>query len=204
MRQIFVSRIYNILNLLSTKQINNGYHSLEQAIPVAFLQSGLYFFVDPSIPRTNGGGFKIVRIGITGNNGNNRLQLHKNGSITNSVFRKHIGHALMVQNNAAINEIHISNYIQQLKYVFLPVEDQVHLKMLEKSLIEIISNCNQLNNIDIPGANWLGIQIGPNINNAIACSHLWNVHHVRNYNANNNANYNQSINDFNILVNALL
>lgn len=203
MRQNLITSIYNILNVLSTKQINNGYSTLAAPIPNNFLQSGLYFFFDPNIPRNNGNRTKIIRVGITGDNNNNRLGRHQNGNINDSVFRIHIGRALATMNNGVINEIQISQYIHNLQYLFAPIGDNNQLHNLERRLIEILSNCNQVNQVDAPRIGWLGYQQGPNVNNAISCSHLWNVHYVNNYNANDLLGYNQAINELNNIVNAL-
>jgi hypothetical protein len=203
MRENLIERIYNILNNLATKQINNGYKTLAEAIPVDYLQAGLYFFFDLNIPRTNGSGNKIIRIGISGDNGNNRLGLHQNGNINSSIFRKHVGRAFANMNNGVIDDVQISNYMHNLPYLFLPVVNSDQLHNLEEKLIQIISNCNQLNQIDIPPNNWLGFQHGPNINPAISCSHLWNVHYVKNYSENKENLYNQTLIELNEIVNAL-
>lgn len=203
MRQDFISRIYNILGTLAAKQINDEHRTLAEPIPDEYLQAGMYFFFDQNIPRNNGIGNKIIRIGITGNNGNNRLGLHQNSNINNSIFRKHVGRALANMNNGIIDEIQISGYIHNFHYLFLPIENNDQLHNLENILIQIISNCNQLNQIDIPNNNWLGFQQGPNINPAISCSHLWNVHYVNNFNENNELLYNQTLDYLNNIVNAL-
>ena len=203
MRDDLIERIYETLGNLSAKQVNNGYNTLAEPIPVEYLQPGMYFFFDPNIPRINGIGNKIIRIGISGDNGNNRLGLHQNGNINSSIFRKHVGRAFANMNNGIIDDIQISNYIHNLPYLFLPVVNNAQLHNLEKILIQIISNCNQLNQIDIPPNNWLGFQQGPNINPAISCSHLWNVHYVRNFNENNEFLYDQKLIDLNNIVNAL-
>ena len=203
MRENLIEIIYDILGNLATKQINNGYNTLADPIPVEYLHAGLYFFFDLEIPRANGIGNKIIRIGITGDNGNNRLGLHKNSNINSSIFRKHVGRALANMNNGIIDEIQISNYIHNLPYLFLPVINNDQLHNLEKILIQIISNCNQLNQIDIPNNNWLGFQQGPNINPAISCSHLWNVHYVKWFNQNNELLYNQTLIELNNFVSAL-
>jgi len=203
MREDLIERIYEILGNLATKQVNNGYNTLAEPIPVEYLQAGMYFFFDLNIPRINGIGNKIIRIGITGDNGNNRLGLHKNGNINSSIFRKHVGRAFANMNNGIIDDIQISNYIHNLHYLFLPIVNNNQLHNLEKKLIQIISNCNQLNQIDIPDYNWLGFQQGPNINPAIRCSHLWNVHFVKNFNENNEFLYSQTLIELNSIVNAL-
>ena len=204
MRLELISTIYKILGTLATKQINNGYKTLAEPIPIDYLQAGLYFFFDPNIPRNSGIGNKIIRIGITGNNGNNRLGLHQHGNIESSIFRKHVGRALTNMNNGITDEIQISNYIHSFHYLFLPIENNDQLHNFEKKLIEIISNCNHFTPIDVPNINWLGFQQGPNINPAISCSHLWNVHYVNNYNENNQLLYNQILNELNNIVNTLL
>ena len=204
MREDLIEGVYEILGNLATKQINNGYNTLAEPIPVDYLQAGLYFFFDLNIPRMNRIGHKIIRIGITGDNGNNRLGLHKNGNINSSIFRKHIGRALANMNNGIVDDAQISNYIHNLPFLFLPIVNKDQLHNLEKKLIQIVSNCNRLNQIDIPNDNWLGFQQGPNINPAISCSHLWNVHYVKNFDENNELQYEQTIIQLNNIVNALL
>jgi len=163
----------------------------------------LYFFFDPAIQRQNGNGHKVIRIGISGNNGNNRLGKHQSGNVGNSIFRTHIGRSLSNLNNGIIDEIQISTYLNNLFYLFLPVANELQLYKLEKHLIGILSNCDQLNCIDTPEINWLGFQNGPHINRAISCSHLWNVHYVRNYNENNVLDYIDSLQGLSELVNAM-
>jgi hypothetical protein len=106
-------------------------------------------------------------------------------------------------NDGIIDEAQISNYLHHLHYLFLPIENNDQLHNFEKKLIEILSNCHQLNQIDIPNNNWLGFQQGPDINPAISCSHLWNVHFVANFNPHNEIQYNQTLIELNNIVNAL-
>jgi hypothetical protein len=60
MREIFLNQLYKILGLLQEKEINNGFHFLADPVPVAFIQSGMYFFFDIHIPR-HAGGNKLAR-----------------------------------------------------------------------------------------------------------------------------------------------
>jgi hypothetical protein len=191
MRQAFINTIYQILNELEHKPINNGYSFLADPVPDNFIQSGLYFFFDPAIQRQNGGS-KIIRIGKTGDNLNNRLNKHKNGPRDNSVFRQHVWKALTQLHNNPAAETDISNYIHPLPYLFLPVA-LLHLSTLEKRCIEIVSNRYQNIPIDAPVANWLGSQQGPGINNAISESHLWCVHDTANYQPNNHQIYSEAL-----------
>lgn len=188
MREIFLNQLYKILGLLQEKEINNGFHFLADPVPVAFIQSGMYFFFDIHIPR-HAGGNKIIRIGITGNNNNNRLLLHQNGNINVSVFRSHVGNALK-QHNQEFDEISINKYIHPLPYLYLPIAHQDNLKTLEKRMIEIVSNHRQPVQIDTPTSDWLGYHA---IKPAICKSHLWNVHHVGKYQSNNENIYHEAL-----------
>ncbi len=188
MREVFLNSLYEILAVLEGRVINNGFHFLADPIPGNFIESGIYFFFDPHIARDNTRA-KIVRIGITGDNDNNRLLLHQNGHINVSVFRRHVRHALE-QNNQPFDAISISHYIHQLQYLFLPVLNQIDLATLEKRLIEIVSNRHQPNQIDIPPIDWLGYHA---TNPAISESHLWNVHYVGNYNHFNEDIYHEAV-----------
>ncbi|OJW82198.1 MAG: hypothetical protein BGO69_16520 [Bacteroidetes bacterium 46-16] len=193
MREDLVNAIYAALNNLAGKEINGGYHHLANEVPDTFVQQGLYFFFDPAIQRVHGGE-KIIRIGKTGDNGNNRLGLHKNGNVSNSVFRKHVARALGVLNGNEATRAEINAYVHPLPYLFLPVHVAEHLQTLEKRCIEIISNSNQAIPIDVPTTDWLGYQEGPQINAAIAYSHLWNVHHVKNFEPENVVVYDNALN----------
>lgn len=179
MRRTFLNRLYEILVILQGKSINNGYHYLYNNVPPSFIQSGLYFFFDHEIIREDNR-FKIIRIGITGDNDNNRLLLHKKSTYTVSVFRKHVGRALNASHGQQFNEVTISEYIHPRPYLFLPVKNPDDLKILEKRCIEIVSNKGQLP-IDPPGPEWLGYQHSVGANKAIRLSHLWNVQHTGNY-----------------------
>ena len=203
MRLQLVNNIYRILNALVNKEINDGYNTLANPIPLAHRQSGLYFFLDPAIRRLNENGHKVVRVGISGNNGNNRLALHQSGTVSNSIFRKHVGRSLSNLNNEGIDEMQISGYLNNLVYLFLPVADEMQLKKMEKMFVGIFSNCGQLAPIDTPEGFWLGFQNGPHINNAISCSHLWNVHYVRSYDENNIQDYIATLQELNELVDAM-
>jgi hypothetical protein len=192
MRQAFINTIYQILNVLQHKPINNGYSFLANPVPNNFIQSGLYFFFDPAIQRPNGGS-KVIRIGKTGDNLNNRLNRHKNGPLINSVFRQHVWKALTQLHNNPMVETDISIYIHPLPYLFLPVANVQDLCTLERRCIEIVSNRYQNISIDAPAANWLGSQQGPGINNAISQSHLWCVHHTANYQPNDHQIYSDAL-----------
>lgn len=189
MRELYLAQLYQIIQLLFGKQINDGYHYLENPVPEAFIHAGIYFFFDPNINRANGQN-KIIRIGKTGNNHNNRLNLHRNGTIDNSVFRRHVNSALQ-NNGQAHDEQAINTYIRPLPYLFLPINNDDHLDLIERRMIKLVSNRDQPVQFDVPPANWLGYHA---TNPAIGESHLWNVHHVGGYTEHNHEVYAEVLN----------
>jgi len=173
MRKQLVDSIYDFL--YQYKDNNHNFYYLCNPIPLEFRNnSGLYFFFDEKISAGENR-FKIVRVGITGDNGNDRLNLHKNGSINDSIFRKHIGRALH-QLNDQLNENEISDYIQKLPYLYIPINE--NLKLFEETCIKILSNRNQNGIIYPANQNWLGFQTGDDINSAVSESQMWNVHYT--------------------------
>jgi hypothetical protein len=198
MRLQYVNKLYQILDQL--KEQNGDYYYLRNQIPQEYItNAGLYFFFDQNCFREDGISYKIIRIGITRDNGNPRLESHQNGNIVNSIFRKHIGRVFKVNNNLLNNndlEVMISNYIQDLPYLFIPINDNENLESLEERCIEIISNFQTPNNnvvIDAPPENWIGYTVGDQIHHTICHSHLWLVHYAKNYNE-NNIDYTNSLN----------
>jgi hypothetical protein len=182
MREELVNFIYDSLYQCKDNHHNGNFYYLQNPIPQEFTQnSGLYFFFDPNMIIGNNK-FKIVRVGITGDNGNNRLGHHQNGTINSSIFRKHVGRALN-QLNGNFNENQISDYIYEVPYLYIPINNQI--KLFEENCIKILSNRNQNEIIYPANENWLGIQIGGDINLAVPESHMWNVHHVNGNNFNN-------------------
>ncbi|MDF7821164.1 hypothetical protein P1X15_26310 [Runella sp. MFBS21] len=176
MRHIYLNQLYTILSDLKEKQ---GYHYLLNAIPLQF-NCGLYFFFDPQTP-INQHQFKIIYIGITKDNINNRLEKHQKAHISASSLRKHVGSALNLLYNENVNAAGISAYIHQLLYLFLPINNIDNLDALEKRCIEIVLNRNQVA-IHPPMNNWLGYQLG----GAISEAQMWNNHYTNSYNPANN------------------
>jgi hypothetical protein len=182
MREELVNFIYDSLYQYKDNHHNGNFYYLQNPIPQEFTQnSGLYFFFDPNIIIGNNK-FKIVRVGITGDNGNNRLGHHQNGTINSSIFRKHVGRALN-QLNGNFNENQISDYIRELPYLYKPINNQI--KLFEKNCIKVLSNRNQNEIIYPANENWLGLQIGGDINLAISEAHIWNVQHTNGNDFNN-------------------
>jgi hypothetical protein len=179
MREELVNIIYDGLYQYKDNHNNGNFYYLQNPIPQEFIQnSGLYFFFDPNIIVANDR-FKIVRVGKTGDNGNNRLGCHQNGTINDSIFRKHVGRAFN-QLNGNFNENQISNYMHSLPYLYIPEKAS-----FEEICIQILSNRNQNEIIYPVNENWLGLQIGGDVNLAVPESNLWCVHYTNGNTFNN-------------------
>ena len=191
MRKEFIDDIYLNLQNLSKTNFCNGISSFQDAIPNKFMMPGIYFILDPNLKIQDLKFQRIVRIGITKGVNSNRLSFHRNGNISNSIFRKHISNSLNSTYNEVI-EATISEYIFSLNYLFLPINNQSELKALEKSLISILSNKNQTP-IYQPDKNWLGFNNGMRVNKSIPSSHLWNVQHTNSYDVLNTQEHDESL-----------
>lgn len=228
MRQQFIDQFYRLLGLLI--QQNNGYKFLINPIN-GLPKNGVYFFFETGIYRNNSTTLRVMRVGTHSTQGENnatlsqRLKQHKGnlrnggGNHRGSVFRKHVGHALInfnglnniypawgIGNNANIairqnehpHEITTSNIIRQYPYTFLEVNDFLSRSFIERCSIELLSNSNQILQINTPNNNWLGFSAQ---NVLIQNSHLWNVHYVNDYLENNQERYNNFLNLFQNLIN---
>ena len=108
---------------------------------------------------------RVSRIGINKRrNLKNRLLKHSNGSIRNSIFRKHLYRILK-------SEDKVSEYVKESVRFFVINDPDNRREDIEKKLISYFSNI-PLKNIS---NNWLGL-IGDN--KKISSSGLWNVQHV--------------------------
>jgi hypothetical protein len=228
MRQQFIDQFYKLLGLLI--QQNNGYKFLSNPI-VGLPTKGVYFFFEEGIYRNNSTTHKVMRVGTHSTQGENnttltqRLRQHKGnlrnggGNHRGSVYRKHVGHALINLNglndiypnwgvgnhanqiiiqNELPHEITTSNIIRQYPFTYLKVPTFQERSLIEKCSIEILSNSNQGLQIDVPHINWLGFSAQ---NPLISNSHLWNVHYVNDYEENNQERYTTFLNLFQNLIN---
>lgn len=168
MRQLLIKKLYRILDDHSNYQ---EYQYLRDPIPEHFI-CGIYFFFDTVNP-INQKQYKITYIGITKDNNNNRLKKHQSNNNSASIFRKHIDGALNY-NQDLIGKKHINEYIHNLPYLFINIDNIYKLKLIEKKTIELISNYNKTEEIDIPSKNWLGFNHKRDI---IKKAHIWNIHY---------------------------
>lgn len=181
-----------------------------------FPQRGIYFFFEPGEKRIESGiGDRVVRVGThalkSGSNTSlwDRLRQHKGyidgkhpdgGNHRGSVFRKHIGHALINRANYSTRnsenwgigsnssneirsfeypiEIEVSKYIRSMPFIWIEIDDPPGPGSLrgyiERNSIALLSNYRK-DKIDQSSPEWLGLY---SKNSAIINSGLWNVNHV--------------------------
>jgi hypothetical protein len=164
MRNLLIERLYQILK---NHEVNNGHFYLQNPIPTSFT-CGIYFFFDKITPISEDQ-FKITYIGITKNNKNNRLEKHQYKGP--SSFRDHVGEAIENRNGVS-NNLLIDQYIHNLPYIFITINDIDDLKMIETRTIELVSNYNQIPAIHIPNKEWLGYL---HLQSIIPKAHIWNI-----------------------------
>jgi|688.fasta_scaffold565904_1 hypothetical protein len=171
MRQQLIKRLYEILKTHETK---HGYLYLKDTIPQMFT-SGVYFFFDKTTPIENNQ-FKITYIGITNPNKNNRLHKHKNNNGPSS-FRDSVKKA--ISNKFGINEtLSVNDYIHNLPYIFILINNREVIENIEQRTIELISNYEQAKQIHVPNDQWLGYSSNKE---KVRSSHIWNSNYVMNY-----------------------
>lgn len=182
-------------------------------------ERGVYFFFEPGERRTtSGSGPRVVRVGThalkEGSKSTlwSRLHQHRGtlrgkyaggGNHRGSIFRLHVGTALIAKHNLsgmAVDhwavgstsptshtredeyplECLVSEYIRSMPFLWLAVEDQAGPASLrgyiERNTIAMLSNYNASSRlIDPPSECWLGHWAA---NDAVRLSGLWNVDHV--------------------------
>lgn len=179
-------------------------------------KQGVYFFFEPGEERKESGfGNRVVRVGTHGlktgscSTLQDRLRQHRGnikgknpsgGNHRGSVFRKHVGNALINQTNysqrfsenwgigsSSSKEIRdleypiekdVSKHIRSMPFIWIEINDPPGPESLrgyiERNSIALLSNyCKE--KIDQPSSNWLGLYTN---NSAIIGSGLWNVNHV--------------------------
>lgn len=219
MRLDFLNQFYASLTVLRDKV--QGYHYLHNPINNSFKTKGVYFFFYENIFREDGHALKVMRVGKASKDrlGNHRGNIvDGGGSHRGSVFRQHIGKKLINRDDlhhlypnwgADINhqlnlpeyqhEVTVSQYIRALPFLFVKVSNPENIKLIEHRSIEHLSNANPNSIIDpLINNDWLGCSGDPD---AISQSHLWNVHHVHNYQPNNHQRYSELIETLNYEIN---
>jgi hypothetical protein len=204
-----VEEFYNLLSNLKSRL--GGFRKLGDCTgKMCWPDQGVYFFFNPTEKRRDNEQLRVVRVGThaTVNTAQStlwgRLIQHRGtlsgkyaggGNHRGSVFRRHVGDALMnrdgwpefVQKTWGVRssseskirmaehpyERKVSDYLGNLLVLWVKVEGSESYKMrsyLERNSIALLCNSG-----DIPGENWLG---NYSSNVMIRKSGLWNVNHV--------------------------
>jgi len=212
----FVKQFYELLGRL--EQINNGKRFLHSCDGfMDWPKRGVYFFFELGEKRISSGeGMRCVRVGthaLTLKSRTslwNRLSQHRGttrgsnpggGNHRGSIFRSHVGTALMkrdlwpkeisedwggsnaprsIKDREVIYEMVISEYIRSMPFLWLAISDEPGPDSIrgyiERNSIALLSNFNRASNpIDPPSHDWLG-QWAKNAK--IRESGLWNSNHV--------------------------
>jgi len=211
-----IQLFYGILNEIENKI--GGKHYLKNCDGyMAWPERGVYFFFEPGEMRTTSGeGLRCVRVGTHALKNQskttlwNRLSQHRgtvagrypgSGNHRGSVFRHHVGTALMKQDDwpqeigrnwggsnadrfvkeAEVQyERAISKHIGNMPFIWLKIDDEPGPKStrgyIERNAIALLSNYQRIRNpVDPPSQTWLGQWAqSPKVRK----SGLWNSNHV--------------------------
>jgi len=207
----FYELLDRVKSSLPGEQLLSNLNSIDN-----ILGRGVYFFFESGEFRSESGfAQRVVRVGTHGlrkgsvSTLRNRLKQHRgnvkgkfpgSGNHRGSIFRKHIGYALINKNqypkkickywgigqNAPITiriletpiEVAVSQYIRSMPFIWIEINDPAGPDSLrgyvERNSIALLSNCVKPK-IDKPSKNWLGIYTN---NPAMIESGLWNINHV--------------------------
>ena len=205
----YLNKFYELINKLEKFESIDEFLKSEQKY-----SKGVYFFFDPA-EKINNGYNRIIRVGSHGLSGKSnstlkgRLRQHKGflnggGNRRVSVFRRHVGNAIIKKENFDENQVRdevlekmISDYINSLPLAVLLFEDYADKRRIfKKNSIRILSNCSENFNKD-----WLG---SFSIDEKISKSGLWNIQHVnkkkKKYNNETKVEINNFLNELEILT----
>jgi len=177
----YIPAVYDVLSKLP----RYNYYTDSRFLP----ENGIYFFFEEGEKRKDGGE-RLVRIGTNKSEGRlkKRLNDHFGGSRDTSVFRKHIGGAIIrklglgdkklknwySKEGRADQEIEklVSRHLKEnLSFTCIEVNSRDERLLLEEGLIALFAG----EVVEKPSADWLGRYAESKI---IRESGLWNIEHV--------------------------
>jgi hypothetical protein len=197
----WISDFYGFIDRLRQKA--GGPYVLKDINSSSAPKRGVYFFFEDGEFRADGVSPRVVRVGTHGlHNGSKstlygRLVNHRgtrsgSGNHRGSVFRLHIGKALIkrnaidcptwARNSSVPNEItlleksleqQVSDYIGRMKVLLLNIPDEPGPQSL-RGFVER-NSIGLLSGNEPASKHWLGLDT---VNPAIINSHLWNVNHT--------------------------
>ena len=205
-----LNRFYQLLTALEARSGQGG-SLAEYTGRSGWPSRGVYFFREPGEHRgTASRAPRVVRVGTHAVSAGSRsrlwgrLRTHRGGrggggNHRGSVFRRHVGAALLVRDREEIGELptwgekssaprhvraseaaheaRVSAYLGRMSVLWVEVPDEPgpesHRAYIERNAIALLSN--QLRPIDQPSETWLGLHSPYSV---IRQSGLWNVNHV--------------------------
>jgi hypothetical protein len=202
-----LERFYALLARLE-EQPGQGRRLADQTGHSAWPTRGVYFFRERGESRTARPGVsRVVRVGTHAVGANakstlwGRLRSHRGGRIgggnhRSSIFRLHVGAAMLVREGAELptwgigssaletirvgeagHEQRVSAYIGAMSVLWVEVSDEPGPKsaraFVERNAIGLLSN--ELNPVDPPSGEWMGLD---SPYEEIRHSGLWNLNHV--------------------------
>ena len=189
-----IARFYHYLDQFEEKV--GGLYSFSDDL-IDLPDSGVEFYFEDEEVRTESNKLRVVRIGASNGIFDRLNNDHMGDNAKNSVFRRHIGKALLnrqegVQNLYAenisnniddiIDEEMVSEYLlSKIQFLILPVKD-ISLKF---SAISLLSNYSTPDEVNPPTDEWLGndsIKSNGRPNRKIRKSGLWNMKYVESTN----------------------
>jgi hypothetical protein len=212
-RNNLIKQFYSLLNELKNK---TGFRYLKDCrASLGWPKQGVYFFFEEGEIRQGSNDLRVVRVGthalkagsattlwkrLRQHRGNLGGELPGGGNHRGSIFRLHVGTALINKENLNVPtwaqgnnagpdirtsehflECKVSQVIGNMPFLWLKVEDpsgpQSLRGYIERNAISLLSNYMR-EPIDPPSKNWLGNYCA---NSMVRESGLWNVDHVQSY-----------------------
>ena len=204
-----VSDLRRLYDLIDSARIRGKTFLLGKLSKQELPARGVYVFLDSREPNFDGTSPRIVRIGThaisEGSKSTLRTRLRNHlgsangsGSHRGSIFRLHVGRAMLDKENALDqlqswgsgqdapaqiraeeqeHEARVSDYLRRLEVFIVEIEDKPSKHSLRASVErQLIALCSEaLQPIDTPTDNWLGLQSPMEL---IVSSGLWNIRDV--------------------------
>jgi hypothetical protein len=203
-RQKHIERFYALLDRLEIKVGGKRFLKTSNT-KMKWPSQGVYFFFEPLEYRTNSlDHLRIVRVGTHAVSSGSkstlwqRLRQHGLGNHRASVFRRHIGVALLQKQgivnaswgNKALSskerrpltqdlEAQVSQHLSEMPFLWVEVNDKAgpdsHRSVIEMNSVVLLGGENGQLPADLPSQSWLG-QYHPDTR--IQKSGLWNLNYV--------------------------
>jgi hypothetical protein len=213
-RRVMIEDFYKIITELKDVLGGTWYipsFSKKTALP----PQGVYFYFEPGELREKSTELRITRIGTHAISNKSKTLLidrilHDRGTVNGprigggyhrkSVFRRHIGNAIINKNDEVMKYVNwdikigvpresrideqiiekkVSSYIHKMPILWLAVPGNSHKNnmraFIESNSIALLSNYLKNEKIDSPSKNWLGLE---NPEKEISNSGLWNIKHT--------------------------